>query len=74
LKRRALSYSTLRDLARGVRPHAVLDEGAHVLLVGKARHLVVRLRGKTRRGEATLRVGCEKGKPAAVHEVVHQRG
>ena len=57
-----------------LRPDALLDEVAHMRLVVEARHLVVGLRLQPRPASRPLGIGLEERQPAAMHEIVDERG
>ena len=61
------------DVDGGARPAPVLDQGADVVLIGKARHGVVRLRLQPGAGDPPRRVRLEHRKPPSTGQAVDQR-
>ncbi len=64
----------LSDAMRGGGPVPLLHQRAHMVLVGKARHLIVRLRRQLGLGEPAFSIGRKERQAAPVHQVVHQSG
>ncbi|MEZ0032875.1 hypothetical protein ABIF68_003245 [Bradyrhizobium japonicum] len=62
------------DVDGRVRPAPLLDQCAQMVLIGEARHRVVRLRRQMRPRDPARGIGLEHRKAAAAGEAVDQRG